>query len=225
MKADLYTKTGSKSGQIDVPSLVFGTKLNEVLLAQYRRVFLSNQRRAKAKTKTRGEVNGSGKKIWRQKGTGRARHGDRYANIFVGGGVGHGPTGYENYQLKITRKMRRVVLAIALSQKYSAKKVFFIKGLAGIEPKTKSAAQLLGKLNLNKQKLVVVADGQGLNPRRAMRNLDQVEVVTADRLNAYRVMTAGRLLIMSEVLPVLEKLCSSKIKESKKNKKTEEVQE
>ena len=125
MKADLYTIDGKKAGKIEVPKAVFGAKVNEILLAQYRRVFLNNQRRAKPKSKTRGEVTGSGKKIWRQKGTGRARHGDRYANIFVGGGVAHGPTGKENYSLKLTRKMRQSALSSALSQKQASQKTIF----------------------------------------------------------------------------------------------------
>lgn len=78
-----------------MPVAIFGGRFNDALVAQATRVFLSNQRRAKAKTKQRGEISGSTRKIWRQKGTGRARHGDRYAPIFVGGGVAHGPTGKE----------------------------------------------------------------------------------------------------------------------------------
>ena len=83
------------------------------LVAQTARAFLANQRKARAHAKTRAEVVGSGAKIWRQKGTGRARHGDRQAPIFVGGGVAHGPTGAQNYRQKISQKMgRRAVLAV-----------------------------------------------------------------------------------------------------------------
>lgn len=218
MKVDLYTKTGTKSGQLEIAKKIFGADVNDILLAQARRVYLSNHRRAKPKSKTRGEVNGSGKKIWRQKGTGRARHGDRYANIFVGGGVAHGPTGTENFSLKMSRKMRRAAMISALSQKFEAKKTLFIKGLNEIEPKTKLAAQLLGKLNLKGKKVTVITDGENRNVWQAMRNIEKTDVVPASQLNTYQVMVGGQLMVMSEALPALEKLCFGEAKKEEQIK-------
>ncbi len=100
---DLFLISGEKAGKVTLPSEIFAAKINNQLMAQAVRVFLANQRKARAKTKTRGKVEGSGKKIWAQKGTGRARHGDRYAPIFVGGGISHGPTGKENFKLKMRK--------------------------------------------------------------------------------------------------------------------------
>lgn len=203
MKVDSYNPAGEKSGQLELSKAVFGVEPNAQILAQYRRVYLANQRRAKAKTKTRGEVTGSGKKIWRQKGTGRARHGDRYANIFVGGGVAHGPTGQENYSLKMSRKMRRAALVSALSDKLQKKQVWMVANLAQIEPKTKSASVLLKKLELIGKKVTVVCGPTSEGVYRAFRNLAGVVVVPAAQLNAYDVMAGGRMVIMTEAVGVL----------------------
>ena len=166
-KTNLLGLTGRKVGQINLPSEIFGAKINEPLMAQAVQAYLSNQRKAKAKAKHRGEVTGSRRKIWRQKGTGRARHGDRYAPIFVGGGVAHGPTGEENYSLKLTRKMRRVALISALSAKWKEQKILFVENLGTIEPKTKKAAQLLVKLHLQNKRVTVVTKQKVENVLRA----------------------------------------------------------
>ena len=98
---------GKSKGQINVSNEIFGINPNKIVVAQAVRVHLTNQRQATAKSKTRGEVSGSGKKIWRQKGTGRARHGDRYAPIFVGGGVAHGPRGNQNVKRNLSKNRPR----------------------------------------------------------------------------------------------------------------------
>jgi len=136
-KIDLLAINGQKVGSLDLPKEIFEVKINEPLMAQAVRVHLANQRRAKPKVKNRSEIRGSRRKIWRQKGTGRARHGDRYAPIFVGGGRAHGPTGQENHQLKLTKKMKRRALFAALSLKLKQGEVVAVKDLAKIEPKTR----------------------------------------------------------------------------------------
>src|SRR3989337_2053900 len=91
MKHSLITTTGTKTSTIDLPGEIFAAKVNRTLLSRYVKVYLSRQRSAGAKTKTRGQVTGSTRKIYRQKGTGRARHGDIKSPIFIGGGLAHGP--------------------------------------------------------------------------------------------------------------------------------------
>ncbi|MCJ7827839.1 50S ribosomal protein L4 [Patescibacteria group bacterium] len=219
MKAVLYTNTGTRSGEIQLPKEIFGGEVNEVLLAQARRVFLANQRRAKAKTKTRGEVSGSGRKIWRQKGTGRARHGDKYANIFVGGGVAHGLTGKENYSLSLSRKMRRVALFSALSAKQTKKQTWFVKGLDKMEPKTKKAALLIKKMDLLDKKILLITADKAPSVYQAFRNLERVVVLPASQLNAYQVMVGGQLVFMSEAVSQLSEVFLGKKKAKKVVKK------
>lgn len=197
-KADLYTMTGRKSGQISLPKEIFGVVINEQLIVQAVRVYLSNQRKAKAKTKTRADVRGSRRKIWRQKGTGRARHGDRYAPIFVGGGRAHGPTGEENYKLKISKAMRRKALFSALTSKLKDKEVIAIKGLTKIEPKAKAMATIINKLPLKKKKkkVLLVLPGILENVIRAGRNLAGVDLAQASQLNTYQILNHDQLVFM-----------------------------
>src|SRR3989344_7204583 len=110
----VYEISGKEKGSLSLPKEAFSVDVNKALLAQAVRVYQSNQRQGTASTKTRGEVVGSTRKIYRQKGTGRARHGDIKAPIFVGGGVAHGPKS-ANYRKSISQKMRRIALLGALS--------------------------------------------------------------------------------------------------------------
>jgi large subunit ribosomal protein L4 len=199
-KIDLYTSTGKKSGQLDLPKEIFAAPVNEQLMTQAVRVYLSNQRRAGAKTKTRGEIRGSTRKIWRQKGTGRARHGDRYAPIFVGGGRAHGPTGEENYKLRMSKPMKRRALLSALTSKLKDKKVVAVKGLAKIEPKTKEMAKVIDSLKLNKKdkKILLVLPKILKNVLRAAGNITEVELVQANQLNTYQILNCDQIIFMEK---------------------------
>lgn len=204
-KADLYTITGRKSGQLSLPKEMFGAAINKQLMAQAVRVYLSNQRKARAKTKTRAEIRGSRRKIWRQKGTGRARHGDKYAPIFVGGGRAHGPTGKENYKLKMSKVMKKKALFSALTSKLKEKEVIAIKGLAKVEPKAKTMAKTLVSLPLKeKKKVLLVLPSILENVIRAGRNLAGVELTQANQLNTYQVLKHDQLVFMEESIEKLK---------------------
>ncbi len=207
MKLPVYNSQGKEDGVLDLPESIFGAPVNKTLLALARRVFLGNRRCAGAKAKTRGEVDGSGKKIWRQKGTGRARHGDRYSNVFVGGGVVFGPTGRENHSLQMSKKTRKLALISALSAYAKDKKIVLVKGLPTLAPKTKILAEVFAKLPLSKKALLVFSgSSEDANLQRAVRNLAQVDFCRADLLNAYQVLVAGQILLAVESLPVLTKI-------------------
>lgn len=210
-KIDLYDTKGAKTGSLELPKEIFGAKTNDVLVAQAVRVYLANQRRAKAKVKTRREVTGSGKKIWRQKGTGRARHGDRYAPIFVGGGRAHGPTGRENYTLKLSKKMKRQALFSVLSSKLKNGRITAVKGLAKIDPKTQKMQAVLVKLAAANQwdysqgKIILILPSVIAEVARSARNLPTIELKQAAALNPYEMLTAGYLVLMEESVAVLKK--------------------
>lgn len=206
----VFDLTGEEKGQLTLPGEIFGAKINPVLMAQAVRVYLANQRQGGAKTKSRGEVRGSGRKIWRQKGTGRARHGDRYAPIFVGGGVAHGPRGNQNYHLKLTKKMKQAALRSALSAKVKEKEIILIDGLEKIEPKTKKAEEVLtkifkGQLPEKKKHLLILPD-RWEKTIRAFRNLPFIEIIPASNLNCYFALRAHYLIFAPESIDQLVKL-------------------
>jgi len=213
LKANLFSLEGKKIGEVSLPKEIFASFSQPLLVAQAVRVFLANQRQAGAKVKRRGEVRGSGKKIWRQKGTGRARHGDRYAPIFVGGGVAHGPSGQENWHLKMPKKMKRKAFFTVLSDRSRKKKIAVIADLEKIDPKTKSAAALLSKLSRflpGIKKPLVVTDEKGENIKRAFRNLPGVKIVRFDNLHTFAVLATDAVVFQQKALAAFIKFWESK---------------
>lgn len=203
-KIALLNTSGKKSGEIKLPQKIFAAKVNEPLMAQAVKVYLANQRKARAKTKTRGEVSGSGRKIWRQKGTGRARHGDRYAPIFVGGGVTHGPRGNQNFKLKMSKKMKRAALFSALTSKLKAKEILVVKGLKEIKPKTKEMAEVIRNLQLDNLKILMVLPANLKNVVRAGRNIEKLNLIQANLLNTFAILKSGKMVLMEEAVSKLE---------------------
>lgn len=147
MKASVYNAQGSEVGEVLLPASVFGVKRNDSLMKQVVLGMQSNARTPVADTKGRGEVRGGGRKPWKQKGTGRARHGSIRSPLWRGGGTTHGPLKERNYTKKINRKMRAKALAVALSEKLKAKQVLFVDALPINAPKTKEALTVLSGLS------------------------------------------------------------------------------
>jgi len=201
----LYSVDGKDTGSLDLPKEIFNTEASPKLLAQYIRVYLANRRQGTASTKTRGEVKGSTRKIYRQKGTGRARHGDIKAPIFVGGGIVGGPKP-RDYSLRINKKQIRKALFYALSLKLKSEGIVglsndFIK----VEAKTKRMFSFLKSLNLNgKRILLVLPKREKNNLVLAMRNLPNITIMDAVSLNAYEVLKNEKLLLLEQSLKSLE---------------------
>ena len=204
-KVSLLNTSGKKSGEINLPPRIFAAKVNESLMTQAVKVYLTNQRKAHAKTKSRGEVSGSGRKIWRQKGTGRARHGDRYAPIFVGGGVAHGPRGNQNFKLEMSKKMKRAALFSSLSAKLKDKEILVVSGLAEVKPKTKEMVRVLKNLQLEQLKILLVMPAKLDNVFRAGQNIEKLNLIQADLLNTFAVLNGGKMVLMEEAVSKLEK--------------------
>lgn len=205
---DVFSTSGKKIKKINLPSEIFGAKIVETLMAQAVRVYLSNQRQAPAKTKRRGEISLSGAKIYRQKGTGHARHGDRKAPIFVKGAKAHGPTGKQNFKLKLAKRMKKKALFSALTSKFKAKEIWVVTGLEKIEPKTKVMVKIIKNLKLknvsSKLKITFVLPKVLVNVIRAGRNAKNVDLVQGKQLNTYRVLSGGQLIFMPETIEVLK---------------------
>ncbi|MBI4097194.1 MAG: 50S ribosomal protein L4 [Candidatus Levybacteria bacterium] len=205
MTVDVFNLSGKAVEKVSLPQEIFGAKINPKLMAQAVRVYLTNQRRGTVATKTRGQVQGSTRKVWRQKGTGRARHGAITAPIFVGGGVAHGPK-QKDYSLSLPKKMRKAALFSALSAKVRDNDIKFVSGLADIAPKTKEMASLIKNLSLEgkKKKILLVISEDKDNITRAVRNLAGLSYTSAKRLNTYEVLHTKMVLFMKESVDVLQ---------------------
>ncbi|MBU1326910.1 50S ribosomal protein L4 [Patescibacteria group bacterium] len=193
---------GKKQGTVRLPKHLFAAPVVEVLLAQAVRVYLANQRRGTASTKTRGEVEGSTSKIYRQKGTGRARHGSIRAPIFVGGGIVFGPKP-RRYTLGLSKKLRRAALASALTKQYQENNIIIVEGLGAQPLKTKTIARMLFLLKVPSSALLVTPKEAELVVR-AVRNIPGVEYMPASQLHAYTVLSHKKLLFMKESLSLLQ---------------------
>jgi large subunit ribosomal protein L4 len=194
---------GKAAGTISLPSALFAVKMNRQLVAQAIRVYLANQREGSAATKTRGQVEGSTRKIYKQKGTGRARHGGIRAPIFVGGGVAFGPQP-QDYRLSFPDKMRRLALSCVLTQKVEAKQLVVVDGLENLPVKTKNMAQALTVVAGNGKKLLAIPNGSQVIGRSA-RNIQGVHIVSASSLSTYDVYTHPTVVITKEALVNLKK--------------------
>lgn len=192
---------GKAAGTISVSEALFAAPVNRQLLAQAVRVWRANQREGSAHTKTRGEVSGSTRKIYRQKGTGRARHGGIRAPIFIGGGIVFGPRA-RTIRMSMTKKMRRGALAAALTQKHAADEVRVVAGVKDIEPKTKAASRLFGSLAVEKPALFVLARDAG-GVRRAVRNLEGIDITGAKDISAYDILSHKTIVFMKEAVAEL----------------------
>lgn len=166
METKIYDQKGQEKGKVTLPESIFGVPWNADLVHQVVVSMRSNCRQPVAHTKDRGEVRGGGRKPWRQKGTGRARHGSTRSPLWVGGGVTFGPRNERNFLRKINKKMRRKALYAVLSRKLKEGEIVFLESISMDEPKTKEAAQLLDalsgiagleKINYKKGKRALVA--------------------------------------------------------------------
>ena len=215
LKAPIFNLKGEVIEQISLPEEVFGAKVNSLLLAQAVRVYLANQRTGTHSTKTRSEITGSTRKIYRQKGTGRARHGDIKAPIFIGGGVAHGPKP-KDYSLNFPSKMKKAALISALSDKWSQGSTKIVKGLEKLPAKTREIISLLSKLSLNfsdKEKVLILTSGKMQSILLAARNIRSITTLPVSILNTYEVLSHNNLLMTSDAITDLNKrLMPQKIK-------------
>ncbi|HON10453.1 MAG TPA: 50S ribosomal protein L4 [Chitinispirillaceae bacterium] len=199
MKAKLYQQDGTVKGQIDLPEDVFGAQVNESLLHQVITQFLANQRQGTAKTKSRAEVSGGGRKPWRQKGTGRARAGSNTSPVWVRGGKAHGPEPRDYYS-EIPKKMRRLALASALSSRAKDEKVMVVESISCETPKTRTIADLLKALSVSGQKNLLIIDKEGRNVFLSGRNIRDLEIRPVSEINAYDVLTNENIIFADERL-------------------------
>lgn len=198
LTAQVYDISGKKQGTINLPKEIFGAKLNQKLIAQALHVYFTNSTSHHGSTKTRSEVRGGGAKPWRQKGTGRARAGSRRSPLWVGGGKTFGPKA-RKVQLALPKKMKRVALLTALSEKAKDGQIKVISNLEKTEPKTKIVANFLRKLESKGSTLFVISS-KNENIKLATRNIGNLQVNIAGNLNAYEIIKNRNIFLSKEAL-------------------------
>lgn len=211
MKTQIYNIKAEKVGEVALPKEIFDVKVSEKLISQAIRVYLANQRSSYAKAKTRSDVAGTRQKVWAQKGTGRARHGNRTAPIFVGGGAALGPDGMQNYKLKLSKKMKIVAINSILTKFAQDKKIIIIDSFKELAPKTKEGIKLLTGLKASDEvlskssKVGIITTETFPNIKRAFGNLPKTNLLSLKSLNVYDLSNQNFLILSQETVDSFSK--------------------
>ena len=198
-KIDVKSATGKKAGTATLEDEWFGIEPNVPVMHQVVTAQLAARRAGSAKTLTRAEVRGGGAKPWRQKGTGRARQGSTRAPHWRGGGVAHGPK-IRSYAQRTPKKMIRLALRSALSDRAAEGKVLIVDDWGLDAPSTKAALSALAALDLDGKVLVVLGD-EDTNARKSFRNLTEIQTIHVRELNAYDVLVNDWVVFTQATLP------------------------
>jgi large subunit ribosomal protein L4 len=213
MNTTIYSRTGTKTGTIDLPASVFGVTWNADLVHEVVTGMQANARQSTAHTKDRGEVRGGGRKPWKQKGTGRARHGSRRSPIWAGGGIAHGPRTEKDYSVKLNKKVRAKALAAVLSKKLSDAEVILVDELSFSEAKAKEAKTVLRAIATAAEQTTLATKRKNaalvLLPERqaatelSFRNFGNIEVMQAKDVNPVDLLTY-KFVVVAEPARVVE---------------------
>lgn len=205
MDAQVYTKDGKADGTITLPDAVFGVSWNPDLVHEVVVAMQANARKGTAHTKDRSEVSGGGKKPWKQKGTGRARHGSRRSPIWTGGGTTFGPRSDKDYTKKINKKVRAKALAATLAKKHADGEVIFVSGLSFDAPKTAEARAVIEALATGAQKedlatkrtnaALIVLTGRNDAVEKSFRNFGNIAVAKAADVNPVDLLTFKYVIV------------------------------
>jgi len=202
--AILYNTQGAAVGEIDLNDDVFGVEVNEAVLHQVVKMQLANKRQGTQSTLTRAEVRGGGKKPWRQKGTGRARHGTIRSPIWRKGGVVFAPKPRE-YRFTIPKKIRRLAMKCALSSKLKDEQLMILNVLSLPAPKTREMAGVLKNLNVNGKALLVLA-GNDKSVERAARNIPGIKLAFTNTLNVLDILNYEKFIVTEEAVRRIEEV-------------------
>ena len=204
MKVSVYNQEGKEIGTTILPKDIFGVPLNPDLIHQIVQIQFVNRRRVIAKTKDRSEVRGGGRKPWRQKGTGRARHGSIRSPLWRGGGVTFGPRPEKVFKRKIPKKMRRKALFMVLSGKVKDKELIILEDLKIEKPKTKLMVEILNKLFLKKGSGLLILPKKDDILLKATRNIPKTGIIRAADLNVLDALSYKYLVMPKESIKVIK---------------------
>ncbi len=208
MELPLYNQKAENIGKIDLPNKIFDLEMNNDLVHQVVTSQMSNKRQVIAHAKGRGEVRGGGKKPWRQKGTGQARHGSIRSPIWKGGGVTFGPTKERNFKKKINKKMARKALFMVLSSKAKDKQLLILDEIRLENPKTKEMALIMKNLSGlmdKKPNALLILPVMEDSVKRSTNNLNNLSVIEARNLNPLEVLSYKYLVLVKDSIDALNK--------------------
>jgi large subunit ribosomal protein L4 len=208
VKVTVYDTKAAEVGTEDLDDTIFGIEPNIAVMHQAHVRQQANARLGTHDTKTRSEVSGGGRKPWRQKGTGRARHGSTRSPIWRTGGVAFGPHP-RSYAQKMPKKMRQLAIRSVLSAKAAGEQIIVVQGLNDVEPRTRAFRDFLEDLpdeNSRRTLIVIGRDGDWTPVYRAAGNLPNVKIIRAGYINVHDVLTHERLLLTSEAVDTIHEL-------------------
>jgi len=205
MKWDIFTIKGEKNGEYDLPKYIFDVELNTDLVHQVLRAISLNRLTPVAHTKTKAEVSGGGKKNWKQKGTGRARHGSSRSPIWRKGGITFGPRNDRNYSVSINKKMKRKALFMMLSDFIISNKLYLVDDISISTPKTKDGIELLKNVvKSDTEKTLLVVSTKDYLVEKTFSNLQNVKVILANSLNVEDLLKYNSLIMTVPSIEVIK---------------------
>ncbi|MBI4600090.1 50S ribosomal protein L4 [Candidatus Uhrbacteria bacterium] len=212
LSLDVYSMQGTVVSSRQLPPEIFSVPIKEELVHFVVTAQDANARKGTATTKGKGEVRGGGKKPWKQKGTGRARHGSIRSPLWRGGGITFGPRGNQNWSVKINKKVKRKALCMVLSDRAAGHALILLDGLQFENPKTKEAHAFLGRLPLapagkRMPRTGIVIPSKQIALRRSMRNIPRVEVLSPASLNVRDTLKCSKIIMslssLDEIIALL----------------------
>ncbi len=203
MKVEIFDKQNKKSGEIALSDKVFDVELNKNLIHQAITTHMANSRKPWAHVKDRGEVSGGGKKPWKQKGTGRARHGSIRSPLWIGGGVTHGPRNERDFSKKLNKKMKQLATFMALSQKLRDKELIIVDEL-GNSKKTKDWTNILKNFIDLRTKTALILEAANKNSAKAISNIKNIDTLCPKSLNAYDLFRSKYIILESKAVEEIQ---------------------
>jgi len=205
LKTKLYNLEGKETGEVKLPESVFGVELNDDLIHQAVVAQMANARKVLADTKDRSEVRGGGKKPWKQKGTGRARHGSIRSPLWKGGGATFGPTTDRNFSKRINKKMKTKALFMVLSSKLKDDELVVVENIELKKASTKKMKDILSKLPLS-GKVLISMDKKNTNIFNSVKNIPNTSMIASDSLNIVDLLKNKMLVINKKGVERIEEV-------------------
>ena len=206
MKIEMINLKNEKAGTVELNDKIFGVRWNPDLVYQAVVTQTANSREPWAHAKGRGEVRGGGKKPWKQKGTGIARHGSIRSPLWVGGGVTHGPLKERDFSKKINKKMKRLAVFSVLSKKLKDKELIVVDKFDGLANKTKEWMNVLKNLADLRSKTILILETRKKNFSKAVANIKKMDTISPQSLNVYDLLNNKKIIIEAGAIKEIEKL-------------------
>jgi large subunit ribosomal protein L4 len=205
LKIKVYNSEGKENGEIKLDPKVFDIEVNPVVVQQVVEAHVANKRQVLAHTKVMSEVRGGGKKPWKQKGTGRARHGSSRSPIWKGGGVTFGPRKDRNFTKKVNKKVKVKALFMVLSDKFKNDKLTVIDEIKLDNRKTKDLLKVVKNIKLDDKKFVIGLEKKNINIQDSAKNIENIKVMPADSFNVYTLLKYENLVLTKAAVEKLSK--------------------